>query len=426
MSAKECRRRETCRLCGSRELELVLPLPASALADAYVSADRADQPQQTYPLDICMCRDCAHVQLVDVVDPESLFGDYIYTSSSSPGLVEHFAAYANAVWDELGLRPGSLAADIGSNDGTLLRFLAERGMRVVGVDPAREIAAQATAAGIPTRAAQFGVPVAEEILAAHGPAQLITANNVYAHVDDLGGVTDGIHSLLDPEGAFVFEVSYLRDLIDNLVFDSIYHEHLCYHSVAPLRRFLHEHGLELFDVQSIPTKGGSIRGFAQPLGGPRSVQPSVAAYLEQERRSGLDRLETLHGYARRIWELRDRVREQLARERAAGSRIMGFGASATSTTLTYAFGLDEFVEAIVDERPARQGLLSPGHHLPVVGPEVLSGDEAPDLLVMLAWRFADPILRKHAAYLDRGGRVLIPLPEVREVTERPAERAAAG
>lgn len=419
------RHRETCRLCESHDLELVLPLPASALADAYVTAEGLGSPQPTYPLDVYMCRECAHVQLCDVVDPEILFGDYIYTSSSSPGLVDHFAAYGNDVPHEFAVKPGSLAVDIGSNDGTLLRFLARRGLRVVGVDPARQIAAAATESGIPTLAMQFGVRTADAIVTDHGHARLVTANNVYAHADDLAGLTDGIRVLLDPDGVFVFEVSYLRDLIDNLVFDSVYHEHLSYHSVGPLTRFLREHGLELFDVRPVPTKGGSIRGFAQHAGGPRTVRPSVEAYVGEERRRALDRVETLHAYSRRVWDLRDRVRELLSRELDASSRVVGFGASATSTTLTYAFGLNEFIEAIVDERPARQGLFSPGYHLPVVAPEVLTGDRPPDIVVLLAWRFARGILRSHAGYLGRGGRVLIPLPEVRIVSEHPNVRGAA-
>ncbi len=417
MTAEGWHRRETCRLCESRELELVLPLPSSALADAFVTPDRADEAQPTYPLDIHMCGECAHVQLVDVVDPEILFSNFLYTSSSSPGLVDHFRSYADAVCDELRMQPGSLAVDIGSNDGTLLRFLKERRLEVVGVDPAREIAARATAAGILTIAEEFEPPVAERIVDEHGHAALVTANNVYAHADDLAALTDAIRLLLAPDGVFVFEVSYLRDLVDNLVFDSIYHEHLCYHSVAPLQRFLERHGLELFDVRPVPTKGGSIRGFAQPIDGPRSIEPSVEAYVDQERIDGLDRADTLRAYAQRIAQLREKVRGRLRREAEAGSSIVGFGASATSTTLTYAFGLDEFMRAIVDERPSRQGLSSPGHHLPVVGPEVLAGDDPPDVVVLLAWRFAEPVMRTHSRYTERGGRWLIPLPDVREAGE---------
>jgi SAM-dependent methyltransferase len=404
-------RRETCRLCSSAEVELVLPLAPSSVADAYVPADRLGEPQAAYPLDLFLCLACGHAQLLDVLDPEALFRDYIYTTASSPGLVEHFRRYAEELVVDLGAPAGALAVDVGSNDGVLLGFLKEAGMRVRGVDPAQEIARRATERGIPTTPTFFTREAAEALREQEGPAALVTANNVFAHADDLGEIADGIHDLLARDGVFVFEVSYLLDLVENMVFDWIYHEHLCYHSIKPLRIFLALHGMDLFDVQRVGTKGGSIRCFAQRAGGPRAVADSIAEFLEQERAVELDRPETFRIFGGRVNAIRDEVRTRLFAAVSGGAIIGGYGASATVTTLLHHFGLDEFLSFIVDDNPERQGLFSPGHHIPVVSRGALS-ERAPDEVVVLAWRFAEAIAKNNDAYLERGGRFLVPLPEV--------------
>ena len=214
-------RRSTCRLCGAGDLELVLHLTPTAPADAYVSGHCLDQVQQTYPLDLFLCHACGHAQLLDVVDPEVLFGTYIYVTTSSPGLVEHFRQYADEVLARTGSVKGALVIDIGSNDGTLLRFFEARGLRVLGVDAAREIAQKATKSGIETIPSFFTSQLARQIKAARGAAAIVTANNVFAHADGLTDIADGIRALLAPDGIFVFEVSYLVDLIQGMVFDYI-------------------------------------------------------------------------------------------------------------------------------------------------------------------------------------------------------------
>jgi len=409
------RTRTTCRLCLAPALELAVPLAPSALADEFVPADRLDRPQPAYPMDLYLCRACGHLQLPHVVDPVILFAGYIYTSSSSPGLREHFERYADAMAELVPLH-GAFVVDIGSNDGTFLRALAGRGARVVGVDPAVAVAEAATAAGTPTIASMFTPDVAQRILDEHGHARLVTANNVFAHADDLGGIADGVRTLLDRDGVFVFEVAYLGDMIDGFVFDGAYHEHLCHHSVTPLRSFLDSHGLELLDVQRVATKGGSIRCFAQAKGGPRSVSPSVEEYVAAERDAGLLDVATFARFSERLDRLVTEVRDLLTSVRDRGSSAVGFGASATTTTLLHHFGIAHLLDAIVDERPARQGLFSPGFHLPVVGPDVLLGPDRPDVVVILAWRFAEAIARDHAEFLDAGGRFLVPCPTVRWIS----------
>ena len=414
--AKETvRRRSTCRLCGSSDVVLVLSLTPTPPVDAYVEEAEVDTPQTAFPLDLFACRACGHAQLLDVVDPELLFGNYIYETASSPGLVAHFERYADEAIAYSGARPGGFAVDIGSNDGTLLRFFKEHGFQVLGVDPAEEIASRATAAGIETVASFMNVPVAERIRRDHGRADIVTANNVFAHADDMGEMADSVRELLAPNGLFFFEVSYLLDMIEGMVFDFIYHEHLCHHSVKPLRTFLARHGLELVDVIHIPTKGGSLRGVAQLKGGPRAVGPSVESFIEREESAGLYGPGIYENWDARIEEVRRTVTQQVDAVRERGGTVAGYGASATSTVLIHHFDLGDKLEFIVDDIPERQGRFSPGHHIPVVSADAIS-DRSPDAILVLAWRFADMIIDKHRDYLSRGGTFLVLLPEPRIIS----------
>ena len=404
-------RRDNCRLCGGHNLELVFQLAPTPIADDYVSEDSADEIQETYPLDLFFCHECGHLQLLDVVDSKILFSNYIYVSRSSLGLVEHFRKYADEMMLRLNPSKGALVVDIGSNDGTLLRFFQEQGMRVLGVDPARDIARQATESGIETLPTFFTVELARKIKNERGTAAIITANNVFAHVDDLADIAEGIRDLLAPDGVFVFEVSYLVDLIQNMVFDFIYHEHLCYHSVKPLEAFFPRHGMELIDAERIPTKGGSLRGFAQLADGPRAASQSIAELIALETKLGLDHAEVFKTFAAKIDTVKNQLFSLLRDLKAQGKTIAGYGASATVTTLIYHFELREFLSFIVDDNPERQGLFSPGHHIPVFSPQVIY-ERKPDYVIILAWRFSEPIMKKHGEFLEQGGHFIVPLPEV--------------
>jgi SAM-dependent methyltransferase len=404
--------RTTCRLCGSADVDVALPLAATPPADAYVPAAKTTEVQERFGLDLYLCRACGHAQLLDVVDPKVLFSDYLYVTTSSPGLVEHFRKYADAVFGYAGSPAGGLVVDIGSNDGTLLGFFRDKGMRVLGVDAADNVARRATASGIETVSGFFTVELGSTLRRARGAAALVTANNVFAHADDLGDVADGVRALLADDGLFVFEVSYLRDLVQGKVFDYIYHEHLCYHSVRPLQQFLAAHGLHLVEVERIATKGGSLRCFAQPAGGPRAVSPSVARLIAEEDELGLQRLQTFKQLDAEISVEKSHLQALLGELRAAGKTVAGYGASATVTTLLYQFDLGSSIDFIVDDNVARQGLFSPGLHIPVLAPAVLY-ERKPDYVVILAWRFADLVVKQHQRYLDQGGRFIVPLPALR-------------
>ena len=413
----EFHRRDTCRLCGSRDVELVLGLCPAPPVDAYVPADRLGEPQAAFPLDLFLCLACGHAQLLDVVPPDLLFGDYRYVTTSSPGLVEHFKKYSAVVLDRFAPPLSSLVVEIGSNDGTLLGFFKEAGLRPLGIDPAVEIARKASESGLETLPAYFTSDLAREVRDQQGPAAIVCANNVFAHMDDIGDVADGVRSLLAPDGVFVFEVHYLLDLIDEMVFDFIYHEHLCYHSVKPLDKFLRLHDMELIAVERVPTKGGSIRCFAQPRGGPRPIDNSVDALKAKETACGLDRPEIFLSFRSRIDELKSALHERIVVLEAQGKTIAGYGASATVTVLIHHFDLGEKIEFLVDDNVSKQNLFSPGHHIPVLPPSAIY-DRKPDYLLVLAWRFRDMIVRKHQAYLEGGGQFIVPLPEI-EVIGQP-------
>ncbi|CAA7626505.1 SAM-dependent methyltransferase [Candidatus Terasakiella magnetica] len=414
MSAQH-HRRKTCRLCGGTELSLVLSLAPTPPANAFVPAAELGREQARFPLDVFFCETCAHVQLLDVVDPRVLFEHYVYVSGTSPVFVQHFEAYAAFVMERFSPKPGGLVLDIGSNDGTLLSFFAKAGMTVLGVDPAQEIAAAATARGIETITGFFGADMACEITASRGKAEIITANNVFAHIDDLAGVVDGVRGLLSPEGVFVFEVSYLVDVFEHTLFDTIYHEHLDYHSVKPLIRFFAARGMELVEAIRVGSHGGSLRGIAQLKGGPRPVGESVAQAVAEEERLGLDKAATFRRFAADIDALKAELGGLLRSLKAEGKRIAGFGAPAKATTLMYHFGIGpDLVDFIVDDSPLKQGLFTPGMHVPVLSSAAIA-EKKPDYLVILAWNFAPAIIDKNKAFRDAGGKFIIPIPKVEVV-----------
>jgi SAM-dependent methyltransferase len=406
-------RRERCRLCDGQNLELAVPLAASPIADAYIPANRLGQAQDVYPLDLYLCRDCSHIQNLDVVDPEVLFRDYLFTTGSSAGLLGHFRQYADDVIKNLGVKQGSLVVEIGSNDGSLLKFFKERGMRVLGIDPAREIARQATESGVETLPEFFGSKLAAQIRKDYGGASVFCANNVFAHADDLADIVRGIREVLADDGVFVFEVTYLIDLVDKFLFDTVYHEHVSYHSVEPFARFFDRLGMQLIDVQRIASKGGSIRGYAQRKPeGKRVVQPVVSELIKQERDRGFNNLQLYRDYSQRITERKVALNAFLDREIAKGKLVAGYGASTTTTTLMWHFELTRKLAFVADDNPKKHGLYCPGCHVPVVPSEELYV-RRPDLVVILAWQYAEPILKKHDRFMKEGGEFVVPLVDLK-------------
>ena len=414
MAQPSLRRRTDCRVCGSRELALALSLGDTPLANEFVEADQVDKPQDRFPLKVHLCRVCGHAQLLDVVDPQRLFRHYVYVSGTSPVFVEHFRRYAAEVLQWTGMPPGSRVIEIGSNDGTLLRCFKDAGMRVLGIDPAQAIAAEATKRGVDTLPEFFDLALAQRLRREGWEASVVAANNVFAHADDLHGIVEGVAHLLHQDGVLVFEVSYLVDVVDQGLFDTIYHEHLSYHTVKPLTRLFQQHGMELIDAVRVDTHGGSLRGIAQRKGGRWPHHARVEQLIQLETSLGLFGLAAYRDLFTRIQQRKEELMSLLCGLKREGKRIAGFGAPAKATTLMFHFGLGpEVIEYLCDDSPWKQGRFSPGYHLPVVPSTALyEADTRPDDVVILAWNFAEPIMRTHQAFMDGGGHFIVPLPKL--------------
>ncbi|HEY4501198.1 MAG TPA: class I SAM-dependent methyltransferase [Candidatus Paceibacterota bacterium] len=403
--------RTDCRLCGSTDLVEVLSFGETPLANAYRTHADLDKPELFAPLVVNMCNTCKLVQLRDVVDPEALFRNYLYVSGTSPVFVAHFAEYAKTVAERFSLTEDSFVVDVGSNDGVLLSHFKKLGMKILGIDPAQNIAAEATRNGVSTIAEFLTPETARSIAEGHGKASIITANNVFAHTDDVVGFMESVKELLRPDGVFIFENQYLKDLIEKNLFDMIYHEHLCYYHLTPLVPFFRRFGLKVFDVERVPTHGGSIRVYVGWGDGPHKISENVEKIMSEE--TVLNSISTYRPFVERIDVIGNKLRSLLEGFRSEGKRVVGYGAPAKATTLCYALGIDgRTLEYIVDDSPMKQGLYMPGTHIPIKAPEALYADR-PDYCIILAWNFADSIVTNHRRFKEKWGVFILPVPEPR-------------
>jgi SAM-dependent methyltransferase len=401
-------------MCGEERLVPGLRLTPTPPGNALVSAAELETPETSYPLELHFCTACSHVQLGHVVNPSILYQrDYLYVSGTSSAFVQHLEQYAAEMIRRHYLEPGALVADIGSNDGTCLRGFQRGGMRVVGIDPATSIAERATAAGIETIPTFFSHDLALELRSRFGPARFITSHNALAHVDALDDVVRGVAHWLDHDGVFVLEVGYFADVYRNLFFDTIYHEHLDYHTVAPFSRLFERTGMELIAVERVSPQGGSLRVTAQKRGGRLSRQSSVDQLIALERSLGLNTPDALRRFGEQIDAVGTRFRALLAELKSHHKAIAGFGAPTKAVTLLTHFGVGrESLDFIVEDNPLKHGLFMPLSHIPVVpAPELYSRNT--DYTVILAWNFAEPIMRTHQRYTETGRRFIVPLPEPR-------------
>ena len=407
-------KRDNCRLCASTDLELVFPLPSIPLADNYYPESRKHEGQKCYPMEVNLCKGCGLVFLRHVVDPEIIYRDYVYKTISSPGLVEHFAKYANDILERIKPAKGSLVVELGSNDGILLRNFKNAGLKVLGIDPARETARQATEAGIETWPEFFNPEISEKIKNDKGKASIVIANNVFANIDHVDPIAEGVRNILAPDGVFIFETACLVDTINNLVFDFIYHEHVSYFSVKPLETFFKKHGMEIIRVDRAYTKGGSIRCTVQLKGGPRKVEASVRDLINMEVAEGFYKRERYDRLSKTLKAEKEKLLKLLKEYKAQGKTIAGYGASHTVTTFIYYFDVAEFLDFIVDDNPLKHNTFSPGFHIPVLDSQALY-EKKPDVVVILAWRFTDLIVKKHEKFLTQGGHFIAPIPEVKVI-----------
>ena len=401
-----------CRSCDGPELLPVLDLGEQPLANAFRRpADTS--PEARYPLALVFCPACSLVQLTGNVPPAELFDDYPYFSSYSDSMVEAMRLLADRLTTAEGLDGDSLVVEVASNDGYLLKHYLERGVAVLGVEPAANVAQVAVAAGVPTLAAYFGVAAARAVLASHGPAHVLHANNVMAHVPDVNDLVAGFALLLADDGVAVVESPYLGRFVSDVEFDTTYHEHVFYYSLTALDVLLRRHGLVVSDLEHLDVHGGSLRCFVRHEGAP--VGQAVTALLAEEDRLGVRTPAYYRDFAERVDRLRARTLALLHGLKASGATLHGYGAAAKGTVLLNHFGIGpDLLDKVVDRSPHKQGLEMPGVGLAIEDPAALLRDR-PSHVLLLAWNLLDEVLEQQAAYREQGGLFVVPIPEPRVV-----------
>ena len=402
-----------CRACGAG-LELVLAdLGASPLANSFLSAEQLRQGELFLPLTVYVCERCWLAQLPESASPQEIFSDYAYFSSFSDTWLAHAERYVEAMCSRFGFGPRHQVVEIASNDGYLLRFFRQRGVPVLGIEPAANVAAAATALGIETLVRFFDPATARELVAAGRRADLVVGNNVLAHVPDLDGFVAGLAQLLAPSGIVTLEFPHLVRLIAENQFDTIYHEHFSYFSLAAVERVFAAHGLALFDVEELATHGGSLRVYLQLAAtGARPVERRVGELLASERAAGVESRDYYLAFAERVRDTKRRLLDFLLAAKRAGETIVGYGAPAKGNTLLNYCGVrSDFLDYTVDRSPHKQGKFLPGTRIPIHAPERVFATR-PDYLLILPWNLRDEIMEQMAGIRAWGGRFVVAIPDV--------------
>lgn len=403
-----------CRFCAAPLTQTFADLGMAPPSNSFVAPEHASAMEPFYPLHAFVCDQCHLVQLEEFETPEQIFSNYLYFSSFSDSWLKHAEAYTDQMISRFGLGAGSQVVEIGSNDGYLLQYFRARGVPVLGVEPAANVAAAATARGIPTDVSFFGVATARRLKSSGIEPDVIAANNVMAHVPDLNDFVEGFSTLLKPGGVVTVEFPHLLRLMQQNQFDTIYHEHFSYFSLLTVERVFARYGLRLFDVQEVTTHGGSLRIFAtQSNDSTHPTTDAVAKVLEDERAAGLGRREAYAAFAEQVIDTKTALLAFCIQARRERKTIAGYGAPAKGNTLLNYCGVGpEFIPFTVDRSPHKQGKLLPGVHIPIRAPEAIF-EVKPDYVLILPWNLADEIVAQMAGVRDWGGQFVVPIPTVR-------------
>ncbi len=409
---KVYKKRNTCRLCNSDNVRLVVPLGKSPVSEKYLTKENISEDQVKVPLDLYFCNNCSHVQLLDIVNPKFLWSDFTFQTANNPSLVDHFYDVSKRIISFLSIEKKDLILDIGSNDGTLLSCFKESGYNnVLGIDPSKEISDIANKAGVTTINDFFNKETSVDIFNKYGKAKIITANNVYAHIDDLTEITASIKSILDSNGVFVFEVSYLLDVVQKILIGTVFHEHLSYHSVKAIKSFLEAQGMKLIHVERGPEQGGSIVGYAQHAETAIDPYSSVEELLNLEHEYKLDKPETIMSMYTRLESVKSEVVRIVSNFHNDGKVIAGFGAARAGTTLLSYFKIGDKIDFLVDDNESKHFKFSPGDKIEVL-PVAELYNKKPDYVLILAWLYADKIIDTHKKFISNGGGFVRLFPDV--------------
>ena len=403
---------ERCRFCEAELTQTFVDLRLTPLANQYLTAEELSLAGRFYPLHVYVCSRCLLVQLSQYESPEEIFGEYAYFSSYSQSWLDHCRAYAETIAKRLSLGPQSSIVELASNDGYLLQYFRDMGLPVLGIEPAKNVARIAIEKGIPTETFFFGSETARELLERRGAADLLIGNNVLAHVPQLNDFVEGMRILLADGGVITMEFPHLMRLIERNQFDTIYHEHFSYFSFATAERIFASHRLRLFDVEELPTHGGSIRIYACHDGDARATDARVEQMQALEKSNGLDRIETYMGFGEKVATVKRDLLEFLIGARRRGESVVGYGAPAKGNTLLNYCGIGtDFLEFTVDRNPFKQGRFLPGTHIPVYEPERI-GERKPDFVLILPWNLREEIMGQMACVRDWGGRFVTAIPRL--------------
>lgn len=401
-----------CRFCGEPLTESFADLGMSPLSNGYISRDKRNREELFFPLHAWVCDACKLVQLEQFESREKIFSDYLYFSSFSDSWLRHCEVYARRTIERFGLNVGSQVVEIASNDGYLLQYFKAAGVPVLGVEPAQNVAATAVARGIPTEVAFFGVETAKRLVGSGFTADLVAANNVLAHVPDINDFVAGFSILMKPTGVATFEFPSLHQLMLHSQFDTIYHEHFSYLSLLIVEQVLARHALRVFDIEELPTHGGSLRVYACHQQGRYTITESVQAQRQRELQFGLSDIAIYRSFARKIVDIKVQVLSFFLAARGEGKRVAGYGAPAKGNTLINYCGIgSEFLPFTVDRSPHKQGMLLPGSHIPVLHPDAIL-EAKPDYVFILPWNLRDEIADQMKAIRGWGGRFVVPIPAI--------------